>query len=378
MWGGGPDLPDMLAGDVTLGVDADAWYDGQLVEEGLGVVDAKWSQKLADQNVRTTMQLVIDDDEGRLQPSEWADPLSPFGQHLQVGMTITAGWVTEPVPLGRFRINDPESESSWRMVTKPRAGKVWFPTGGTVTVPLVDEIQAVVDSELIGVHGPPKTGTIRSEMIRIAAFLATVDVDDVPGINAALPASQSLYTQSRVEVLSDLAARAGGHLATYRTGGVTVRHRGTTPVLDVTRAAGRWIDARPNPTREGIINTVIATGETPEGHDAPVTGAAYERTGPTRYGGPIGILKEEINSQFWTTKAQAQQAANTRLATVIAQRRRRFTVWARFDPRVEVLDRHLVDAPIQRELRTIEATVVEVEHNPLKGGAMRLVYEADA
>ena len=28
--------------------------------------------------------------------------------------------------------------------------------------------------------------------------------------------------------------------------------------------------------------------------------------------------------------------------------------------------------------RDVVATVVEVEHNPLKGGAMRLVYEADA
>ena len=203
-----------------------------------------------------------------------------------------------------------------------------------------------------------------------------MDLDGVPGLDVALPASQAVYDQSRVSVLADLARHAGGHLATSRTGGVTVKFAQTEPSLHVTRASGRWLDTQSAPTRTGVINTVIAAGEPPAGSDTPILGAAYLRTGPARYGGPMGILREDIASPLWTTSGAAQLAAEKHLARRIASYTRRFEVTARWDPRIEVLDRHVVEAPVRRRLVEIEAIVVDVELDVAAGGDMTITYEA--
>lgn len=373
MWAGAPILGDILAGDHELTVEADAWYDGQMtasVKPG----QFNWEQQLGTNIIRTTMSMDVDDADGALQPLDITDPLAPFGQQVRAALTPRLGQWADQVPLGTFRIDDPDASGDWRYVQK--AGRDhWLPTGGTVSLQLADLLAIIADSELVGTWGPPKSGTVASEMRRITADLVPLDIDGVPGIATPLPLdANGMYNTSRLDVLIDLARLIDGYLATTRTGAVTILKPSNTVVLDVTRAAGNWVGINAAASRDGIYNAWECVGENTGTSTAPIRGFAYEADGPTRYGGPLGIRLHQESSAFWPTSAHAQQAAEKRKAESIAARRRRFTVRARFDPRVEVLDMHRVDAPVNRQLQTVNARVAAVRYS---GGAdMTITYEA--
>lgn len=374
MWLGAPILPDILAGDHQVTVEADAWYDGKHVA-GLEPVSWSWEQQLGTNVIRTSMSMTVDDADGALQPLDITDPLAPFGQQVRASVTPRAGQWSDQVPLGLFRIDDdPDASGDWRHVRKA-SGDHWLPTGGVVSFQLADLLAIPVNSDLVGTWGPPKTGTVGSELRRVVDGLIPLDLDGVAGINNPLPTdANGMYDPARLDVLVDLARLVDGYLVATRAGAATIVKPSNTVVLDVTRAAGNWLGISPTPTREGVYNAWECLGENTGTDTAPVRGFAYEESGPTRYGGPLGVRLHQETSAFWPTNAHAQLAAEKRKAESIAGRRRRFTVRARFDPRVEVLDLHRVDAPIRRQLTTIQARVTAVRWD--SGSDMAITYEA--
>ena len=78
MWDALQSTRDILAGDHAAVVSATAWYGGAATIHNLAVTSAVCTSTLDGQLVRTTLDMVVGDDEGRLVPYQGGDPLAEF------------------------------------------------------------------------------------------------------------------------------------------------------------------------------------------------------------------------------------------------------------------------------------------------------------
>ena len=357
MWAGTGTLEDLLAGDREVTVTAatvTTEYDGS--------------------TVRTSAQLTVDDAEGELVPTVPEDPLSPFGQSVTLAVDVHAGRVSERVPVGDFRVEPVSATGGWRPVTK-RGTVFWLASGGTLQVPLIDNLARVVDAGLRGLM-VPRGPLVRSELNRLIAGLPGVRADWSGLPDAVLAAGGAAYGESRLDALVNYVRGRGRVLGTDRDGVLVALDPRVKPVPDlvVTTDTPRWVDTTITPSRDGIYNQVETTGqETSEGAPPP-TGFSQVLDGP--YGvRAMGPRLMRHHSEFYRDRKQAQQGADSRLRTSIAARRVRFQVRQVFDPRVDCLDTHRVTIrPRTGGDVTVMALVVGVELD-LFSASMTVTYE---
>ncbi len=362
MWDAGPGWDALIAGSHGVTVSASARYEDRTV--ALQPVSCQVSSSFESDLIRTSIQMVVADPDGSLAPRRPDDILAPYGQTVDVRLSLgVAGSVSE-IPIGEFVIMD----------AVPSGGRAHYrgqfvPSGGTVALQLGDLLQQVVDAEIVGLVQPLTSGTVASELQRICGKLVPVDVSGVPDVS--MSTRGVVYAESRIEAAQSLAALTGWTLGMGREGALTLWDPETsTPIWDVTTTAGTWVGSEMDLSRDDIYNIVIATGDTADDGSSPC-GMAKETTGPFRFDGPLGPRVYRMSSPLLKSNNQANLAAETRLLNLAAKRRTTFTATTIFNPAVDVLDVHSVTLdPLGL---VVDALVVGVEYSGA-GGPMTLHY----
>jgi hypothetical protein len=247
---------------------------------------------------------VVDDGTLELVPLFATDVFAPYGNELRVsrGIRFPDG-TTEMVTLGVFRINSTDITDAAGTLTMQIAGtdrsariadaRFEDPTditqGINVATQILNTVQAAYPdvtysfsptSTLTG-HMTVEEGSDRWDLCQqFASNAAMVLYFDGDGTLILAPANESST------VPFSLTEGEGGLLLT---------------------SARRW-------TRENTYNRIIATGEN-TGVGTPVRGVSTDDnpTSPTYYNGPFGRVPKFFASQFMTTTAQAQAAADSML-----------------------------------------------------------------
>ena len=117
-------------------------------------------------------------------------------------------------------------------------------------------------------------------------------------------------------------------------------------------------------SRDGVPAAVVVTGETPQGAQAPVTGQAYQSTGPTRWGGPYGYVRQRANRPVLNSQAAADAAART----ILDQQRRlkrQVDLTAVTHPGLEPGDRVDVVSAGERFAMVLQAASFRLSPNPM-------------
>lgn len=368
----------LIAGDHHVRTIGSAQYGGAVTVPSLPIVGGRYRQEFDGQRVRTTVSLTVqattdgpDACEGDLVPAALTDPLAPFGQQVVLRSDVGYGaLVSEGVPLGTFRVEPVKATGGWRAVDKADR-RIWLPAGGTLEFDAVDLWQQVVDSEFTGPVQPLTGGTIRSEVSRVVSGLVRVDTGSLP--TTAVSGKSTVYQDSRAEAVEMLADLAGLVPMMGRDGLLTfVSPTGGANVWDVQVATDLGSPADLSLDPSGIVNVVVATGETATDDTATVRAAAYLSQGPLAWNGPLGPRRLSYSSPLLTTYASAKSAAETVLARRRAAQEVTFTVVAAFNPALDVLDKVTVTIrPGGAKPLAVTATVTGIDFD-LAGGPMTL------
>lgn len=291
---------DAYRGNVKLGVP-----DGlrpEWVDDGLPVEAGSVSVDLASA-VRRQLSITMADP--ALNPKDASSPLAPYGTELfvQRGITFPNGQ-TEYCPVGRFRIDDEEHE-----------------TTGTAQITAPDRARAVAEARFIEPRQSLNGSSIVDEIrLLIGEVLSTVTVADLTGSTAITP--RSVWEEDRWSAISELAEAIGAEVAFSPLGDAVIRPVPTVdnpPVWTINAGAtGVLIADVRRMSREGVYNGVMARSARSD--DSPPTWALVtddNPSSPTWWDGPFGHVPYLYESPLLTSEEQAREAATA----ILAQRR---------------------------------------------------------
>ena len=367
-----PDLQGAMRGSFEIRVYADAWYDGATTVEDLALVDGSIEWDL-DADVQASLKGEVADPDGRLIPRAPTDPLAPFGQEIAISATVlSSGRPTfEPTPLGWFGLQDPESAEKWRR--RPSGG--WRPPAAKISVVGEERMRLLADYPLLAPSQPVAGATVLSDFRRLVEDLVPVGDADTALVDRAVPAGTT-YEGDRVAALQALARVIGGEARVDDAGVLRIRQPtqyGADPVWEFTCGdGGDILDYRWKPSRDGVYNAVVASGEATD-DKAPVRAIAYDTdpASPTRWDGPFGRKPFFFSSPLITTQAQATLAATTRLNNLIRGRERELVLTVRRNFLLEPDDPVLVRLPD----RVLAGRLVKMRL-PLTPGSMSVTVRA--
>jgi hypothetical protein len=269
--------------------------------------------------VRRTCNLTLVDTDGSLTPTGAADPLAPYGREvvLRRGVVLADG-TTEFAPLGVFRFEEvevvDEGSRSIRL-----AG---FDRSATVAAARFESPWAVAPGTRYTV-APSGAGA------RPTGAIADLLADRFPGLAYSFAVDPSTTTPLLAfeegadpwEAATRMARNLGCELF-FDAAGVCVLRREVDPT-DPTLAVSFVYAEGAEATVLSVIgrfsakdghNKVVVTGEPVDGN-APVRAEAYDAdpASPTYYLGPYGKRPRFHRSEFVTSTAQAQAAADALL-----------------------------------------------------------------
>lgn len=329
-----------LQGSYQPTVRVDAWYDGELVHEGVpissGTVTLDRSRAIAGS---LNLDAAATDD--TLVPSAWDSPLAPYGSVLNVRAGIRYGAEAgESVSLGWYRIDSADPREWWtpyRPTADLTVDPEWVCRGTLVKVAASDRMSILDDAKFLVPEAPEALTSVLDEITRLARD--HVPVDDLSAISDTAIPQSIVYQTSRVEALQALADVLGYWVRMSPGGGLNLvpQQPSTTPVWTVTVGEfGTVAEWSRQQDRSDLRNGVVSRGQTSDG--TPVQGIAVETTGPLRWDGPLGNIPEEYSSNLLTTEAAAQEDAETRLARLIEERVSPVTVKCVTNPALELDD----------------------------------------
>lgn len=288
----------------------DAFYEGALTLATLPITDGSVTVDRGSKT-RRTLSLTIAD------PSylPWAatDPLAAYGQQLVVsrGVQFSNG-VTEVVPLGTFRINEPSGDVHTGPVTLTGTSmesaiiddKFQVPTSTRGYGGCVDAIEALIRQTLPDAIITNLTAGARNPTCAVATWDADADRwDAVTQIATAMQSEVYVDAQNRF-VITDLPDVVNGTVA-----------------WDIAEGAGgTLITSERKMSRTAVCNAVVASGENSAAGSVPLSAVAKDTdpTSPTRWGGPFGKVTKSISSALWTSTGACQAAADYALFDAIA------------------------------------------------------------
>lgn len=230
--------------------------------------------------------------------------LTPYGNEIFVERGIDYGnGQTEWVSLGYFRIDSIEQS------TVPN---------GTLRISGSDRMAGIVDARLEGpvqfLAGTTLGAALESLVLDVYPT-ATIEYDFDPDANPFT--SSHISDEKRYEFLLDL-VRSRGKVMFWDHRGVLVVKSPPDPDTPVfTVSAGRdgvLVSASRELSRDGVYNSVVASGETADGQP-PVLAVARDMSpqSATRWGGPFGKVPRFYTSPFIQTTEQAATAATALL-----------------------------------------------------------------
>lgn len=263
--------------------------------------------------VRRTITAELVDRTGTLVPADADGLLVPTGVQLRAwrGIRLPNG-TTEEVPLGVFRVTEPEFE-----VTD---------SGLRITVEGSDEAKTVQEARLTQAWSIPAGTPVGAAILALLAdrhpTLPTRD-DSSPsvrlGASMVIPAGAD---SDPWQACLDLAAQFGLDLAIDASGTAVVRalNTATVPVVSYERGAEAvLLRLNRKLSVETTYSGVVVTSETDDAEGAaPIQAEAWDTdpSSPTYYLGPYGRKPYFIASQLITTVAQARDTAQAQLPQV--------------------------------------------------------------
>lgn len=247
---------------------------------------------------------VVDDGTLGLVPTAAGDLLAPYGRELRVsrGVIYSTGAI-ERARLGVFRIDD--------ATVTDQAGAMTIQLGG------LDRSARISDARF---EDPFQIATGSNVATAILAIVSSVYPGVVTNFVPTAIVTPMIIGEEggdRWALAQKIANDAG--LRLYFDGdGTLVLAPDSTGSAAVTLAEGTngvLLNAGRRWSSQGAYNAVIATGEN-TGIGAPVRGVARDLNplSPTYYFGPFGPRPRFFQSQFFTTNAQALDAATAMLA----------------------------------------------------------------
>lgn len=315
-----PDYLSMLAGSHQQVVRADAWFAGRLVYADLPIADGSISMKVG-QQVRSTLSITLRDSDGSLTP-RLDGPLSPYGGEIVVRAGMKRRGITEMVPMGRFQINEPETDETWKVYTSKHGEKIRRSRGGTTSIQSMPDAMCKVIDQAFLTRVQPTQATVMQEIARIlrgvAPWRPPTGVAD-----KALAASAVTYSDDRAQALTDLAALLQCDAFADTDGAITLAPKAvTTPsVWTVPRGqdGGQILSFTRRLTRVNVHNVWIAQGTAFDG--SPLRGYAYDTTPGVAYAGPFGRVAAFVDAPLAASQADIDRAAAAAMAAEMKQRR---------------------------------------------------------
>lgn len=326
------DFLDAINGSHTPTVVVDAWYDGNLVMEGVpvesGSVTVDGSRAIAGSLTLTSVS-----EDGSLVPDRWDAPLAPYGSQLHVRAGVKAGsGSTHLVSLGWYRIDSADPQEYFAPYTVGTDIN-WVCRGMQVATECSDRMSLVDDARFLSPEVPASTTSVITEIKRLVQGL--VPVADMTGVtDAAIPASIA-YQTSRVQAIQDLADVLGRTARMDPDGALELIPKAvsTTPVWTVSVAEHQVIDWSRKLDRSDLYNGVISTGQKADG--TPVQASTIETSGPLRWDGPLGRIPYGHSSPLITTDGAAKTDSEILLARLVRERVAPITVECNPNPALE-------------------------------------------
>jgi hypothetical protein len=367
-----PFLQAAFNGSFTLRTYLDAWYDGRNTAEGLDIIDGSIEYDF-DADVRERLTVSVASVDGSHVPQHPEDALACFGQELHVSMSVQAvGFESsDPVSVGWYGIQNSDAEERWLTT----ASGAFRHGGATITVEGLDRMQRLAEYPFLVPSQPTVGATVVSEIKRLTEGLVPVGELDLALVDASVPTS-TVYEGDRVPGLQGLARLIGGNLMMDAFGTMSIRKPtayGATPVWTFRcGATGSIVAYSWGMSRDGVINAVVATGETDADH-APVAGTVVDSdsTSPTYWDGPFGRRPLGFASPLFTTAARARTGAATRLANYRRGREREVTLSVPVNFLLELDDPVTVELPD----RSFDGRIVKMTL-PLRPGPMTVTVRA--
>lgn len=289
---------------------ADAFYEGALSLADLPIQDGAVTIDRGSK-IRRTLSLTISDP--KYLPWNALDPLAVYGQTLVVSRGIRfSNGITESVPLGTFRIEEPQGDVHFGPVTLTGKSsechviddKFMTPKSTVGYGNCVDAITALIRETLPDSIIVNATADGRNPTCAITTWDANADRwDAVQQIALAMQADIYVDALDRfviVDIPEVLSSRV---------------------VWDIAEGeGGTLMSASRQMSRTAVYNAVVASGENTASNSAPISAVAYDNdpNSPTRWGGPFGRVPKFISSSLWTGVGACQSAADYALFDAIA------------------------------------------------------------
>jgi Domain of unknown function (DUF5047) len=254
----------------------------------------------ANADVRSRLTLMIDGN--GLFPRDPNGLIAPYGNEVFVERGIEYGnGTTEIVSLGYFRIYTIEQETA---------------PNGPIIITALDRNSGFIDGRFetpLSVGPPYDLDTVFNLAIRPIYPTVTIDYDFNP---AAIDLeAEYVGDEDRFGFIKDICTAYGkimywdyrGHLV------ISDPPDPTVVVYDVNYGQGGvLVQLARHLDREGVYNSVVATGEQADPSIPPVTAIARDGNplSPTYVNGKFGLVPRYYSSPFITNQTQAQSAAD--------------------------------------------------------------------
>lgn len=294
----------------SIKVQATAMYNGAVTVADLPIADGSVTVDRGSK-VRRTLSLTVADP--KYLPFDELDPLAVYGQQLVISRGIRfAGEQFEMVPLGTFRINEPQGDPTFGPVTLTGQSSECYVIDDKFLAPrtssglggCVDVITALIRETLPNAAIVNKTSDNRNPSCAKVVWDANADRWD-----AVQQVALSMQAEVYVDALDRFVITDVPDVLSSKV------------VWDIADGdGGTLMSAARQMSRTAVYNAVVASGENTSANTAPVSAVAYDSNSksPTRWGGPFGRVPKFISSALWTTVGACQSAANYALFDAVA------------------------------------------------------------
>ncbi|WP_285367731.1 DUF5047 domain-containing protein [Streptomyces albipurpureus] len=288
----------------------DAHYAGALTVADLPFTDGTVTVDRGSKERRSLSLTVADP---AYLPWSPTAPLAVYGQTLVVSRGIRyPNGTSESVPLGVFRIDEPQGDVRMGPVTLTGKSLECVISEDTFDTPRSTRGMATCVTAM--------TNLIQQTMPSAAVVNLTVGarnpacaVVDWDAGTDRWDAVTQIATAMQAEIFCDVL----GHFVITDVPNVI-----TSPaVWDVAEGeGGSLIASGRQMSRNAVYNAVVASGENTASNAPPVSAFARDTDplSPTRWGGPFGKVTKSISSGLWLSTAACQAAANAALFDAIA------------------------------------------------------------
>ena len=330
---GSNELVDLLTASFTRDVVADIWLGTERVASRLRVTSWGLDSALAG-DVKTTghATIVHESESGEsLRPDGVRGPVTPFGSMIELLVTISAGFFSETITMGRFRVTRVVSaEDTYAEI---RGRRVVVATVLEVEVASLDE--PVRRRGLQRPTSPPTGGSCWGEMRVLTGMPVVQDRPDV-----AIPAGivWDAVDGSRLAAVQDLAGRLGGVAVVDSEGAWRIiPDEIGDPVASITVGEdGTLLSLSDELTPDGVDNEII--GVFSQGDRGEIVAQARVTAGPLAVTGPYGTSTRYVSSTDIQTADDASTLVQRILAQATSTQQQDMAGTAHFHPLIEIGD----------------------------------------